>query len=78
VVASGAVSCTIIAVGTGVTFGSGTGWWGDGGGGIELPGRRAGGLALPAGRFGSWMPVGGALRAGPRRGGKGGKRRPHA
>ena len=51
---------------------------GPAGGGIELPGRRDGGLALPAGRFGSWIPVGGALRVGPRRGGSGGKRRPHA
>src|SRR5438128_689705 len=47
------------------------------GGGTVAPGLR-GGCVLPAGRFGSWTPVGGALRVGPRRGGNGGKRRPHA
>jgi hypothetical protein len=47
------------------------------GGGNVLPGRR-GGIADPAGRFGSWIPVGGALRVVPRRGGSGGNRRPHA
>ena len=46
-------------------------------GAIVWPGLR-GGSVLPAGRFGSWIPVGGALRVAPRRGGNGGKRRPHA
>jgi hypothetical protein len=94
VASDGAVSYAVTAigcgaVGTGATSGSGTGRCAGVGdlrpdesfarpGGIVLPGRRGGGLALPAGRFGSWMPVGGALRVGPRRGGSGGKRRPHA
>jgi hypothetical protein len=43
------------------------------GGGFVGRARGAGGAA---GRFGSWMPVGGALR--PLRGGNGGRRRPHA
>jgi hypothetical protein len=38
--------------------------------------RGAGGAVVEGGRGGSWTPVGGALRA--RRGGSGGKRRPHA
>lgn len=46
-------------------------------GAIVWPGLR-GGNVLPAGRFGSRIPVGGALRVAPRRGGNGGKRRPHA
>jgi hypothetical protein len=50
------------------------------GGGFVWPGRRAGvggGAAEElAGRGGSWIPVGGAFRA--RRGGSGGRRRPHA
>src|SRR6185312_190148 len=37
-----------------------------------------GGTVLDARRGGSWMPVGGALRAARARGGSGGKRRPHA
>jgi hypothetical protein len=42
------------------------------------PARRGigGGAVVEGGRGGSWTPVGGALRA--RRGGSGGKRRPHA
>jgi hypothetical protein len=58
----GDVSCAGTATGTG---------------GNVLLGRR-GGIADPAGRFGSWIPVGGALRVVPRRGGSGGNRRPHA
>jgi hypothetical protein len=50
------------------------------GGGNVFPARRAaaGGAAEPAGRSGSWTPVGGALRTPARRGGSGGNRRPHA
>ncbi|HET7503397.1 MAG TPA: hypothetical protein VFK02_20390 [Kofleriaceae bacterium] len=47
-----------------------------GGGGFVVPDLRGtGGGVAGAGRGGSWTPVPGALRA--RRGGSGGRRRPH-
>jgi hypothetical protein len=47
------------------------------GGGTVCPDLRCTGTGAVFGaRGGSWMPVGGALRA--RRGGNGGRRRPHA
>jgi hypothetical protein len=57
---------------------TGTATAGGVGGGIVLPVRRGvgGGWIVVGGRGGSWTPVGGALRA--RRGGSGGRRRPHA
>jgi hypothetical protein len=46
------------------------------GGGTVCPDFRCTGAGATAWRCGSWIPVGGALRA--RRGGSGGNRRPHA